>query len=409
MKLLKTKSKPANRTKRFQPGKKYSPFMFVNFVLLFGIIGSAFLVFSMAAPLVGLYGSVEQDQADRINYTRAVYGKSNLQHIECLNTVAEEWTMAMVRSGGISHNPSLGANVSARCGNAWTLAGENVGVGYDSANIFTAFRNSPAHNANILDSRFQKMGVGAYWSSDGRLYITQVFARCGSACTGNWATAASLPSDPVRPPTVVGNVDLANCRTISGWSFDKDSSATSNQVHIYVDGGGYNIGNTAVYRGDVNSAYGISGTHGFTWSVPDGYRDGKTHTAYIYGINVAGGPNVLIGQRTLDACANPIGNVDGSTCTNISGWTLDMNDPTRAIDVHIYIDGAGYNTGATTTSRPDVNQVFANYGATGNHGFNFSVPAGWKDGRQHTVNTYGINIGNGGNALIRTTTFGPCN
>jgi hypothetical protein len=267
--------------------------------------------------------------------------------------------------------------------------------------------NSTAHRANILDSRFTRVGVGGYWHTDGRLYITQVFARCVN-CGGQWSLNAGLPADPVKPASVTGNVDIANCRRIAGWTFDREASSTSNQVHIYIDGGGTNLGDTSVYRGDVNAAYGIAGTHGFDWTIPDGFRDGRTHTAYIYGINVTGGPNVLLAQRTLDACASPIGHLDAANCTGIYGWTLDMNDPAQAIDVHIYIDGAGYNTGATTAARPDVNNAYANYGVTGTHGYGFATPARWRDGNTHRVDTYGINIGQGGNVLLGTGSLGPC-
>lgn len=384
-----------------------SPLRLLNFVLAFALIGTLLLYFTKAAPTPGLYGSIEKHQVDMINGTRAQSGIAGVQHIECLNAVAEQWTQTMASQGYISHNPSLGNMVSYACGTSWNRITENVGVGYESSELFNAFMTSSGHKANILDKAVTKTGVGAYHGSDGRLWVTQVFARCTS-CGGAWATAASLPSDPVAPASVTGNVDVANCRRIAGWAFDKNKSASSIPVHIYVDGVGYNTGNTAVSRPDVNSAYGISGTHGFDWVVPDTWRDGKTHTAQIYGLSVSGTPNVLIAQRTLDACASPIGVVDAASCSAVSGWAFDMNDVARSIDVHIYIDGVGYNTGPTKVSRPDVNSAYGAYGVTGTHGFSYPTPSRWKDGRQHQAAAYGINVGAGGNSYLGSRTFGPC-
>jgi hypothetical protein len=382
-----------------------------NFALLFGFVGILFLVISSAAPSPGFYGSVEQDQVDRINYARSVHGRAGVWHIECLNTVAELWTEKMARAGGISHNPNLANEVSYVCGRSWSRITENVGVGYSSSSIMDAFWNSTGHRNNILDSQVNRVGVGAYWSQDGRLFVTQIFAKCIN-CGGQWSTNASLPADPA---SVIGNVDVANCRRIAGWTFDKTRSDASIPVHIYIDGGGYNTGATAVARPDVNNAYGIGGTHGFEFAVPDGYRDGRQHTAYIYGISETGGPHALLGVKTLDACANPIGNIDVVNCSAAAGWAFDMNDPTRSIDTHLYIDGpfgqarAGYNLGANATARPDVSAAYGSYGHIGNyHGFHWNVPSQWKDGRQHSVYIYAINIGQGGHTFLGTRTFGPC-
>ena len=53
---------------------------------------------------------------------------------------------------------------SAYPGGTW---GENIAKGYSSqSSVFTAWKNSPGHRANILRSYFTKMGigqVGTYW------------------------------------------------------------------------------------------------------------------------------------------------------------------------------------------------------------------------------------------------------
>jgi hypothetical protein len=215
----------------------------LNFTLLFGLVGVLFLFFAAAAPIPGYYGSVEQDQVNRINGQRAAIGRGSLKHIECLNTVAELWTKKMVDRGGISHNPSLANEVQYVCGGAWSILGENVGVGYSSDGIFTAFMNSPGHKANIIDGRFTKVGTGAYWSPDGRLFVTQVFANC-SSCTAPWNTNASLPADPVAPRPIFVPGAIATALSSDG------------RLHSFVRGG----------DGAVYVAYQLKPNDAYSWS-----------------------------------------------------------------------------------------------------------------------------------------------
>jgi hypothetical protein len=166
-------------------------------MLLFGIVGVLLLYFTYASPTPGMYGSIEQDQVNRINNRRASIGRSALKHIECLNSVAEQHTIEMVNRGSIYHTPNdtFISRVNSKCGGTWSILGENVGSGYDSASLFNAFMSSASHKANIEDTRFAKVGLGAYYATDGRLFITQIFANC-SSCTTQWNTTATLPNDP---------------------------------------------------------------------------------------------------------------------------------------------------------------------------------------------------------------------
>lgn len=169
----------------------------INFILAFALVGTLYLHFTFAA-IAGYYGSVEADQVKRINSRRASIGRSSLQHIECLNALAEIHAKEMADRGYIYHTPTTDFTnrVQYACGGAWSILGENVGVGYDSAGLFNAFMASSSHRANIDDSRFTKVGVGAYYTADGRLWVTQLYANC-SNCSGGWRTNATLPVDPV--------------------------------------------------------------------------------------------------------------------------------------------------------------------------------------------------------------------
>ncbi|MBA3758188.1 CAP domain-containing protein [Candidatus Saccharibacteria bacterium] len=119
------------------------------------------------------YGS---DQHNRINNHRKASGKSILAvGNTCMIGKAYEWTRKMVAAGRISHDPNLGGAGTQCYGSRWNKLGENVGVGYDSAGLMQAFINSPGHNANLLDSAWEYLGVGAVRGSNGRTFVTHRF------------------------------------------------------------------------------------------------------------------------------------------------------------------------------------------------------------------------------------------
>ena len=54
--------------------------------------------------------------------------------------------------------------------------GENVAYGYPSGSaVIGGWMGSSGHRANILNSSYRLLGVGAVRSSDGRWYAAQVF------------------------------------------------------------------------------------------------------------------------------------------------------------------------------------------------------------------------------------------
>lgn len=76
------------------------------------------------------------------------------------------------------------------------------------------------------------------------------------------------------------------------------------------------------------------------------------------------------------------------------GWAIDPNAPAQAVKIHYYIDGIF------------VAQVVANLtGPHGAHSFDFVIPQRYKDGADHRLKIYGINIGSGGNPLLASRSF----
>lgn len=87
-----------------------------------------------------------------------------------------------------------------------------------------------------------------------------------------------------------------------GWSIDTDAPARPNVVHFYIDGpagSGNFVAETIadIPRPDVNQQTGHPGNHGFSFSIPDQYRNDVQHTIYAYGIDLTGDqPKLLTGS-----------------------------------------------------------------------------------------------------------------
>ena len=93
-----------------------------------------------------------------------------------LDAIARRQSERMRSAGRIFHNPRLPEDLNAaRIG--WTIAGENVGVGPTVQDVHRAFMASPTHRANILGRSYDAVGVSVSRTTDGTVYVTQVFAR----------------------------------------------------------------------------------------------------------------------------------------------------------------------------------------------------------------------------------------
>jgi hypothetical protein len=94
-------------------------------------------------------------------------------------------------------------------------------------------------------------------------------------------------SSSVYPP--VGYLDTVANGVAYGWSLDRDDFAASNTVNFYIDDTAQSlVGSvkTDQVRSDVNQALGVTGSHGFVWSIPDKYKDGLPHKLYAFGVDL---------------------------------------------------------------------------------------------------------------------------
>lgn len=132
------------------------------FLLLFGTA-----VYAVDAP--------EREVIDLVNEERVEQGLPRLVVDDRLSEVAEEWSEAMLSANTLAHNPDVAQHATG-----WTTLGENVGVGPSIGTIHSAFMASPGHKDNVLDERWDSIGVGVVQGDD-RFWVTQLFIESSEA------------------------------------------------------------------------------------------------------------------------------------------------------------------------------------------------------------------------------------
>jgi hypothetical protein len=117
------------------------------------------------------------------------------------------------------------------------------------------------------------------------------------------ATVEYKPQSPQSNRLPKGNVDgITTNGRLRGWVFDPDASSSDIEFRMTIDGQWGNSpytpygGQTVYARSDVNSAFSISGTHGFEvdmYSIP-GINQNATHEVWVYAIDKNDGSLFLV-------------------------------------------------------------------------------------------------------------------
>ncbi|WP_291379778.1 CAP domain-containing protein [Demequina sp.] len=158
-------------------------------------VASALLV-ALACVGVAATATAVEDETDvgfetvlrGTNDYRDLYGSDRLIHHKDLSAVAQGWAEQMsadfANSQDINtafrHNPAMSSQVPS----GWESVGENIAVngGYSSPylKLMEQWRESPGHNANMLNARWTHVGIGTYQDDSGLTWGVQVFADYGN-------------------------------------------------------------------------------------------------------------------------------------------------------------------------------------------------------------------------------------
>jgi uncharacterized protein YkwD len=133
----------------------------MNFASLQGTWGSgamkAFLLGVVMAATATLAHA--EDMAEMVSQYRRQHGLSTVRTDPQLTAIAERQAKAMAASGIMDH--SVAGPFSSRISGLRTgMAAENIAAGNSTwAETFRMWQNSPGHNANLLQSRADIVGV----------------------------------------------------------------------------------------------------------------------------------------------------------------------------------------------------------------------------------------------------------
>jgi hypothetical protein len=101
------------------------------------------------------------------------------------------------------------------------------------------------------------------------------------------------------------------------------------------------------------------------------------------------------------ADAAPQGWLDSAGCDQVSGWAQDPDEPSVAIDVHLYFGGpAGSGAVGVPTSAGIHRDDLCDAIGSCTHGFAVPSPLSLFDGQPHAVHAYGMGVGGGNHAEL---------
>ena len=149
------------------------------------VVGVLALVVRVEGAVAQVAGGVEAEFAARVTAERQAQGRPALPMEDDLVAVARNHSAAMAATARLYHNSLLGQQVQG-----WQLVAENVGMGSSVDQVHQALMASPQHRADILNVRFDGIGIGVV-QSGGSMWVTEVFRQR--------AGAAALASDPPAP------------------------------------------------------------------------------------------------------------------------------------------------------------------------------------------------------------------
>lgn len=84
--------------------------------------------------------------------------------------------------------------------------------------------------------------------------------------------------------------------TVDGWTYDYDAASLALKTVVWRNGRLATYGPTTVARADVNQVFGLTGDHGYSFSVK---LDPGANRICVYGINVGAGANSTLGCQSV--------------------------------------------------------------------------------------------------------------
>ncbi|NLZ45437.1 MAG: hypothetical protein GX896_01970 [Clostridiales bacterium] len=159
--------------------------------------------------------SFANDIAALVNVERKAKGLSPIKVAPILNTAATIRSNEISTQATLSHTRPNGTEcftIFDELNIEYNTIGENIASGYSTAkDVMEAWMNSQGHKENILNSKYEYIGVGVV-EKNGRYYWTQLFAGYKNGYSGAYtpvlgqtppATTTIVTTKPATKPPVV--------------------------------------------------------------------------------------------------------------------------------------------------------------------------------------------------------------
>lgn len=167
------------------------------------IFGSAYII-----PRVRLFGIIIVSAlVDGTNAARTTAGLPALHESALLDAAAQAKANDMVANNYFAHTSPAGVTPwywFVNAGYSFSAAGENLAVDFsDSADVTTAWLNSPEHRANIMNTGYTDIGMAtAQGTFDGHpaIYVVELFGRPSAAAPLAFVTTVHAAPATVTAP-----------------------------------------------------------------------------------------------------------------------------------------------------------------------------------------------------------------
>ena len=117
-----------------------------------------------------LSGCIENDQASALSAVRSDRAHNSVRSIALDGSARSQ---AQSHAAGMASRHSL-YHTTLTLGPGQCGKGENVGYGNSVGQVERAFMNSPKHRANILNGKYDHVGIGVI-RSGGQVWVVQLF------------------------------------------------------------------------------------------------------------------------------------------------------------------------------------------------------------------------------------------
>ena len=141
------------------------------------LIFYVFLLLAMPSLALAADSSPTQQLFQLVNRDRAQAGLPTLVWDDRLAAAAQKHARLMAERNQPEHQLRGEEPLARRLASVpWDVCGENIALNTSIGRANTWLMNSPPHRANILNRRFNAVGIGVVWKGN-QVWVTEDFAR----------------------------------------------------------------------------------------------------------------------------------------------------------------------------------------------------------------------------------------